>query len=243
MSDPSMLRKIRGLLTKAESTPYGPEQDLLQAKASELMAQYRITEAMLAAGKSDSEDRKVVTRSISIGAGPYVRARLHLLAGIADVFDAQTATWAGWDGRTVEITAMAGDLEAIEVLYTSLLIQATEAAVQNPTPPGENTTAWRRAFMFGFSQAARERVREAHKAAVSDAEAANSEGMSVSLVLADRANLVNEAFRRRYPKLRTMRSTNVRSAEGFTRGTAAGAEADIGQERINRGRRSLESGK
>ena len=73
--DDRALRRIRGLLTKAESTDFPDEAESLTAKAQELMTRYAIDAALLDVGPSPTGAVGVETRRVHVQE-PYVRAQV-----------------------------------------------------------------------------------------------------------------------------------------------------------------------
>lgn len=230
-------RRIRALLDKAENTDYLHERDAFTAKAMALMADYRITEAMVDAAR-DPKDRRgrIGDREIQLGSGPYVRARLELLGPIAESNTCSVVTYVGWEGRVAGLHGYDSDLARVEMLYTSLLVQATSEAARIAVPRGAKTVSVRRSFLFGFASKVGERLLQANAAAAraadSAATAAEAGGgvASVAMVLADRRADVDDYVKQRYGRLGTLRSTRV-SATGYGQGQAAGARADLGTHR------------
>lgn len=237
-------RKIRALLDKAENTSFPAEAEAATRKAAELMAAHRISEAMLEASATRSATRsaeQITTRVIELSRGPYVGARQCLLAGIATAFGVRVVYATHWHGRTVELFGYAGDLEAVEMLYTSLLLQATVAAAAEEVPRGQSAVTWRRGFLVGFAETVQDRLREvmtevmaemtadAERAARSDD--AGQRGTSVALVLADRSARLDAEYRRRYGRLARGRGQAPVARGARERGAAAGAHADLGRRR------------
>lgn len=223
-SDP-ILRKIRGLLDKAEASTFEAESSALFAKAAELMGRHRITEAMLDAGRRPADRGRIIGRDVLLGSGPYVRARLDLLHTVADASGCRLVTSVGWDGRIGTVIGFETDVSAVDVLYTSLMIQATVAMKGERVPAGENTTAFRRSFLFGFSERVQERLREANRIATDEIQADTSD--SVALVLVDRKKAVDEDLYRRYGKLGSLGASTVFRGTGMEAGRAAGGRADL----------------
>lgn len=223
-TDP-VLRRIRGLLDKAEASTFEEESSALFAKAAELMGRHRITEAMVDAGRRPVDRGKIIQRDILLGSGPYVRARLSLLDSVATASCCKTVTSTGWDGRIGTIIGYETDVAAVDVLYTSLLIQATVAMKAETVPVGENTTAFRRAFLFGFSGRVAQRLREANQVVTDKIQADTSD--SVALVLVDRKKAVEEDLFRRYGKLRSLSSSARLGGSGVGAGRAAGGRANL----------------
>ena len=223
-TDP-VLRKIRGLLDKAEASTFEAESSALFAKAAELMSRHRITEAMIDAGRRPTDRGKIIRRDIQLGSGPYVRARLDLLDSVSEASCCRIVTSIGWDGRIGTVVGYETDVSAVDVLYTSLMIQATVAMKGETVPVGENTTAFRRSFLFGFSGRIAERLREANRIVTDEIQADTSD--SVALVLVDRKKAVDEDLFRRYGKLRSLGASARLGGSGVGAGRAAGGRADL----------------
>jgi len=122
------LRRIRGLLDKAGSTSFGPEADALYDKAAELMARHRIDAALLDASRAPVDRSPVEERPVDLGSGQYVRARLQLIHHIATNHGCRLLTHTTRDGRVATVVGVADDCTRVELLYTSLLLQATRLA-------------------------------------------------------------------------------------------------------------------
>lgn len=246
-SDPSSreatLRRVRGLLDQAERTTYPDEAETFAAKAAELMARYRIDEAMLA--RTDRRhDRGIVEASIDLGRGQYVRARLALLAAVADAFGCRLLTSSGPHGRTGHVIGQATDTEQVSLLYTSLLVQATRAADAEPCPRGHASVTFRRGFLLGFAERVGDRLAGQMSGAIDDADRvgpADADGSSVAVVLADRRHQVDQWVADRYPRLGRLGRAAPVSPGAVAQGAAAGDRADIGTRSVRGGRAALRS--
>lgn len=120
--DSRMLMRIRALLAKAEATGFPEEAEALSAKAQELMARHSIDEALLAA-RTHAKDAPGACR---IGVEPpYETAKAVLLDAVAGTNRCR-AVWNESLGFST-VVGFEPDLEAVELLYTSLLVQATAA--------------------------------------------------------------------------------------------------------------------
>jgi len=135
------LRRIRGLLDKAGSTSFGPEADALYDKAAELMAKHRIDAALLEASRAPAERSAVEERAVDLGSGQYVRARLQLIHNIAVNHGCRLLTHTTRDGRVATVVGVGDDCTRVELLYTSLLLQATRLAGAAWTAQA-NPTGW-----------------------------------------------------------------------------------------------------
>src|SRR6185312_14993214 len=126
---------------------------------------------------------------------------------------------------------MDADLERVDLLFTSLLVQAAHGlAVARPDDPYESVAAYRRSWMIGFAAVIQRRLAEAEAAVTAEADAAWSgsghNGVSASLVLADRSQLVDAAVSQAYPHLRMARGRSL-SGSGSADGAAAARRADL----------------
>ncbi|MDG3014786.1 DUF2786 domain-containing protein [Speluncibacter jeojiensis] len=238
--DPRVLGRIRGLLAKAESTDFPEEAETLTAKAQELMTRYAIGAALLAADPG-SAGPKAGARRVHLE-NPYVGAKFHLLAVIGRANRVQAVF-----APDVAIATIVGhriDLEQVEMLFTSLLVQATRA-LQGAKgasgglagAAGHRTTAYRKAFYTGFADRIGERLQRADDRAT--AEAAAEAHLSVDDLLpalARRSAAVDAELTRLFPRTRTTRARPV-DAEGWHAGRAAADDANLatGPRRIERG--------
>jgi len=231
-SEPSsaLLDRVRKLLAKAEAegvTP--PEAEALTAKAAELMARYGIDRARLAASRPDTD--RPGSRIIDID-NPWAQVRAHLLAGLAGAMRCQCVLLStSRPGARIHIFGYVSDLERVDILYTSLLLQMAHGLTTTVVPVGvRSTRAWRRSWLLGFVTAVIGRVRSAEDRAVSDAEAEAHPGPSTALVLADRAVVIRRQLEQEYPVTRRTRITY--SGRGYSDGYAQGQQADIGNRRV-----------
>jgi hypothetical protein len=231
-SEPSsaLLDRVRKLLAKAEAegvTP--PEAEALTAKAAELMARYGIDRARLAASRPDTD--RPGSRIIDID-NPWAQVRAHLLAGLAGAMRCQCVLLStSRPGARIHIFGYVSDLERVDILYTSLLLQMAHGLTTTVVPVGvRSTRAWRRSWLLGFVTAVIGRVRSAEDRAASDAEAEAHSGPSTALVLADRAVVIRRQLEQEYPVTRRTRITY--SGRGYSDGYAQGQQADIGNRRV-----------
>lgn len=236
--DAGVLGKVRALLAKAESTEFEPEADALWAKAHELMARYSIDHAAVTAGGLGCDE--VLTRRVLLDE-PYAYQRFVLLAQIAGGFGCRVLGWSGIGLATV--FGMPADVEATELLYTSLLLQATSSMLRaNPYPKGtaaSRVAAFRRAFLVAFAQRIGARLRENRRVVVEEAAAAAPGGADLLPVLARRDAAVTAAFESFSKGKRTARARTVSDARGLVAGDAAGASATLATQSRLAGRRAL----
>lgn len=231
--DDGLLERVRKLLTMAERTDNPAEADAFSRKAAELIARHRIDITDL----QRHEPGDLVIEAVPLGRGAYVRARYHLLAGIADAHGCMATFMTMATGTVAHVTGYRSDVEVVRVLFTSLHQQMSVRASGERRSTPAATQRYRRSFMFGFAAQVAEMMSEAHKAAVE----AHPERGSVLPVLADREARVKEFASERLGRIVTARPAAPAVRDGVAAGRRAAADADIGRTRIN-GRRAIGKG-
>ena len=102
------------------------------------------------------------------------------------------------------VVGFPADLDAVELLFTSLLVQATTAMVaagsRQDAWGGSRTRSFRQSFLAAYAQRIGERLSEATGSAERQA-AAESPGVNLLPVLAARHKVVDEAFEAMFPDL------------------------------------------
>ena len=221
--DPALLAKVRALLAKAESTTFEAESEALFAKAHQLMVRNAIDEAVLHGRSAGGE---VGARRVFLD-DPYARAKFSLLSEVARASSCRALLSTTYGFATV--FGHGRDLDAVELLYTSLLLQAT-AGVVSARPAGERrlassqVAAFRRSWILAFAQRVGERLELASAATV--AEASEAHGRNVLPVLAAKDEAVDRHIEEAVPHVRQLRTT-ASSGEGWRAGFAAGDQASI----------------
>jgi hypothetical protein len=230
----TILEKVRKLLAKAEDPACTiDEAAAFTDKAAQLIAKYGVDRALLARVAPETDP----VGDLIIGVhSPYALDKSGLLAGVAGALRCESVRRAHWQGDrrsySMHLFGFASDLERVELLFTSLLVQAAYGLASAPVPPHESAAAYRRSWLVGFTSAVVGRLRaaEAHAAQSAEADAraeGASGGVSVALVLADRSARVGAAVAEAYPRLRTSGPRMLRGS-GMSRGYAAGERADLG---------------
>ena len=125
----------------------------------------------------------------------------------------------------------AADVEATELLFTSLLVQASsELLAHGPQVDHRGrsrTRSFRAAFWVAYATRIGQRLTEAAQAAAT--EAATGHGIEVLPVLASREAQVQEAFDAAFPRIVT-RSVRVSNGAGLHAGRQAADRADLGRQ-------------
>jgi uncharacterized protein DUF2786 len=225
-ADPKVIERVRALLAKAESTDFPEEAEAFTAKAQELIARHAIDRAMLRGEQTrdGSGARAQATSRRVLVDDPYGRAKSLLLGVVAD---ANRCT-AVWDAKLSIATVFGSlaDLDAVELLYTSLLTQATAAMVHAGRGGSRSRSrSFRSSFLVAYASRIGERLQQATQAAVTEAEAEH--GTGVLPVLASQQAAAEEARDEAFPRLRHHRIT-TRNPAGWLAGRAAADRARLG---------------
>jgi hypothetical protein len=222
-----VLGRIRGLLAKAESTEFPEEAEALSAKAQELMTRHAVDAAVLDAEHGTSVTDQVVARRVHIDS-PYPDAKLHLLHGVGEV-NGVRVIWLDRLGIATTV-GLPADLDAVDLLFTSLLVQATRAmtTIGRVRVRSTRSPAFRRAFLTSYGIRVGERLSQARENVTE--EASRSSGTDLVPVLRARSEAVDDVFAQMFPETRAMRSRGF-DARGWYAGQLAADGADIGSGR------------
>ncbi len=212
-------QQVRALLAKAESTDFGPEADALVAKAQQLISKYAL-ERLVGAQDSHDETSEPATRRIWLDR-PYLAAKAALVGEVASANRCRSAF-----AQRHQFSIVVGedaDLDAVELLVTSLLLQADTAMfVHGRTSARGRSRSFRRSFLMAYATRIGERLRAADEVAVARAPGALP-------VLRSHEHRVTEAFEAMVPTA-PAKSVSVTDRGGWVAGTAAAdlAQLDIG---------------
>ncbi|MDK1473229.1 DUF2786 domain-containing protein [Streptomyces sp. 549] len=239
--EPRMLTRIRALLAKAEATDYPQEAEALSTKAQELAARHSIDEALLAVG-GRSADSPAACR-IGVDA-PYETAKAVLLDTLASANRCQ-AVWSGELGFST-VVGYPADLESVEVLHASLLVQGTaamtRAEAEQRAGGRKRTKTFRQAFWMAYASRLGDRLTEAaehsadaHAESLGAADGteggagrADASAGSLLPVLAARDAAVSDRTQQMFPGTTRTRVRGVSDAAGWAQGTAAADRARVG---------------
>ena len=233
-ADERMLSRIRALLAKAEATEYPEEAEALSARAQELMAKYSIDQALLAADADRADQPAGGSPSTTRTRGRRRRScrpwRSPTGAGSSG---RRTWAWRRWSDS-------GADLDAVEVLFTSLLVQANgamlRAGARLDAYGRSRTRAFRQSFLVSYAVRIGERLAEATEHATQQAAAeqevaagtaaarGSAQGAGTALVpfLAARRQAVEDAVDEMFGNtLKRGRSVRATDAEGWVSGRAA----------------------
>ncbi|MFM2077986.1 MAG: hypothetical protein RJA49_1876 [Actinomycetota bacterium] len=222
--DGKALQLIRALLAKAEGTNFEAEAEAFTAKAQELMTRHSIDTAMLAAQAAGASTQYgVESRRVHID-NPYAEEKATFLAALAEVNGAK-CVWHPAAGFST-LMGFAVDLQLTDVLFTSLLVQATHAsATATAHDKRLRTPSFRRAFLVSFADRIAERLDTARRQVAAEAE--HDYGSAMVPVLAKREAAVEQAYATAFPDTIMMKAKRY-NAHGWHAGREAADRADIG---------------
>lgn len=218
------LAQVRLLLAKAESTEYDEEAEALIGKAQELIARYALDRLLDEASAGHERGPTAAVRRVWLDA-PYVRAKAALVDEVARANRCRTAL-AEQHGFSL-VVGSGRDLDAVELLATSLLVQANAAmqrhAHSRNGPGTSRSRSFRQSFLLAYAARIGERLRSETQAVAAEAEP------RLLPVLRDHEATISEAFEAMVPHT-VGRSTSINSGEGWAAGIAA---AELAQLDIN----------
>lgn len=226
--DAKVLSRIRGLLAKAESTNFDEEADALTSKAQELMTKYSLDHALVEASANDGmpgSDGGPAARRIWVDA-PYVDAKTHLVHVVAEANGCQSVSLEQLGFIT--ILGEEVDLQLVEILSTSLLVQAGRAMLRTNRQVNvygqSRTRSYRRSFLFAYGARIGERLREAREATQASVDDVDRERLLP--VLARRDDKINELVEELFPDV-VSKQRNISNPAGWAAGRAAADQASL----------------
>lgn len=224
--DQRVLVRVRALLAKAESTNYPAEAETFTAGAQAMMARHSIDVAMLwaEAGGAPHGPRG---RRLGVEA-PYETAKAMLVTAAAQANRCQ-AVWNKELGFSTVI-GFPADLDAVELLHTSLLVQAMTALVSSGTRAHGDGRSKNRAFRSAFLTSYAQRIGERLIAAADEVLAQASAGprhASLLPALAARDQAIDQAVDEMFGKTKKHRVAARYDREGWMSGRAAADAARL----------------
>lgn len=232
-ADEAILTKVRALLAKAESTGFEHEAHALTAKAQELMARYSIDQAVANSGEAKRRESPSARR-VPVD-DPYTGAKSRLLAVVASANNVR-AVW-DEDQALMTLLGFEADLDTVDMLFTSLLMQASKAMLAKgrirDARGHSRTRSFRQSFFMAFGQRIHERLVMAGRQARETAE--RDLGRSLLPVLSGRLEEVDEFTARLFPNLAKAKTSSVTNRDGWLAGRAAAEMATLGpiQQRLD----------
>ncbi len=212
-ADEKALGKVRALLAKAEATEFPDEAEALSAKAQDLMSRYSLKEAL--AHNDRGKTPAAAARRIWIE-NPYAAAKATLVQVVSGSNRCR-AVWAEHLGF-VTVIGCETDLNLVELLTTSLLVQANRAMLSAGRSGSTQTRS--RTFRHSFLVAYAQRIGERLDGASASVTAEVKRDGRLLPVLAANSRAVDELTCRLFPST-VPRSVAVSNGAGWGAGRAA----------------------
>ena len=214
--DPKLLSRIRSLLAKAESTEFPEEAEALSAKAQELISRYAL-DRLTVAEYGTKDDHQVTTARLWIDP-PYLPAKAMLIGAVARANRCRAVVSQDLGFSTV--VGDATDVEAVELLSTSLLVQASTAMLGHGSVVDGYGTSRTRSFRQSFLVSFAIRIGERLEAATERATADTGRAGELVPLLRRQAERVDAAVDALFPKL-TSFGPSASNGWGWAAGRAA----------------------
>lgn len=222
-ADEKALSRVRGLLAKAEATKFPEEAEALSAKAQELMSRYSLHHAIR--DHEQGRAAEAIARRIWIDS-PYVMAKAALVQAVATANRCRMVC-----AEKIGFVAVIGaecDLEFVELLCTSLLVQANRAMLAAGRATGDGrarTRSFRQSFLLSYAERIGERL-----TATSTTVATEVDRGTLLPVLAARSQATDDLTDRLFPAT-IARMMSPSNGAGWSAGRIA---ADLAQLDVRR---------
>lgn len=223
-TDP-VLERIRGLLAKAESTTFEAEATAFTAKAQQLMTRHAIDIAMLQRRSTKAVAEPVAVR-VPIDA-PYADVKSLLLQTVAEHTRCRAVFLSSVAMSTV--VGFPADVAGVEMLFTSLLVQAQtalgDAARNAPAGTRTRSQSYRSAFLLAYTTRIGDRLGEINDAVFAEAEA--EQGSAFLPVLRSQSDAVDDFMAARFGEMVTSPVRAGYDAAGWAGGRVAADNAQL----------------
>ncbi len=217
-----LLARVQALLAKAEATDYDDEAEALSAKAQELVSRHSL-ERLLAQATAGQPDERPEVRRLWLEA-PYVFPKAMLVHVVADANRCRSVVTEALGFCT--LIGAAADLDAVEILVPSLLVQAHVAMARCGRQADRSGTSRTRSFRQSFLLAYADRISERLRSADEQAVVSSGHGSELVPVLARHREQVDAACDELFPRA-VGRAGRVNNAQGWWAGRAAADQALI----------------
>jgi hypothetical protein len=211
------LAQVRALLAKAASTEFPEEAEALSAKAQEMIARYSLERLLQDAHGESTDQSRATFRRLWLDA-PYVSAKSTLVHQVAEA----NRSRAIFD-PTLGLCTIVGapfDLDAVELMVTSLLVQVERAMLAHGRVADgygrSRTRSFRQSFMVSFATHIGERLRAATAETQDDVD----DQVSLLPAIVSHDEQVEALTDQMFPNL-VSRQTRISNAAGWAGGRAA----------------------
>jgi hypothetical protein len=212
--DEKALGRVRALLAKAEATKFPEEAEALSAKAQELMSRYSLHRAV--ADHDHGRAPAAAAQRIWIDS-PYAGAKAVLVQAVAMANRCRTV----WTENLGFVTVVGSetDLNLVELLTTSLLVQANRAMLVAGRQAGSRGHSRTRSFRQSFLVAYATRIGERLDSTNTTVTAEVKDGRLLP-VLAARSRAADDLTDRLFPAM-VRRQISASNGAGWSAGRVA----------------------
>ena len=221
-ADDKLLTRVQALLAKAEATDYDEEADALTAKAQKLISRHSLERLLAQAASGQSTERPEVRR-LWLDT-PYVLPKAQLVHVIAEANRCRSVVIEKLGCCT--LLGAAGDLDAVDVLVPSLLVQAHVAMARCGRRTDGRGTSRTRSFRQSFLLSYAHRIGERLRSADEQAAAGSGGGGELVPVLTRHRERVDAAYEELFPHT-VRRAPSVNNPQGWWAGRAAADQAQL----------------
>ncbi|WP_343601146.1 DUF2786 domain-containing protein [Mycobacterium sp.] len=212
--DQKALARVRALLAKAEATKFPEEAEALSTKAQELMSRYSLHRAV---AEHDRGQAPVAAARRMWIESPYAGAKALLVQAVASVNRCRTV----WTENLGFVTVVGAETElnVVELLTTSLLVQANRAmlaAGRQVSSRGQTRTrSFRQTFLVAYATRIGERLDTTNATVTAEADSSR-----LLPVLAARSRAADELTDRLFQSM-VRRPISAPNRAGWGAGRAA----------------------
>lgn len=226
--DDPVLAKVRALLAQAESTTFPAEAETFTAKAQALMSRHAIDEALVRHAAGDNGRPSTIRLPID---DPYASEKALLLHVVAEAGRCRSISIASYALAT--LTGQATDVRRVELLFTSLLLQAQSALNHEATTGAvgshRRSRSFRSAFLAGYAQRIGHRLSGERRAAEADA------GADSLPVLARQSKAIDDEVERLFGGQLRFGGRKSRDLAGWDAGSEAADRARLRESAVRSG--------
>lgn len=228
MTDDKVMDRVKALLKLAERAGSDHEAELAREKAMALMLKHSIDEAMIQE-RPDHKREELISRTVKVKG--YAKAKLYMMHRVAEGLGLKSLQYTndryGWSEGTGQVFGWESDVEAFDVLFASLMMQAeTECARSiRENPYSEHGRSFKQSFLIAFAQRVGARLRQQRQQVIAETDISTP---GTALAVVDRDRAVVSRWEQLHPDLG--KGTGIRNsgAAGARAGRAAGDRANIG---------------
>ena len=232
-ADAKVIERVRALIAKAEATGFPEEAEAFMAKAQALITRHAIDEVTVRSG-GQAAPAQVVARHVLLD-DPYLKPKYTLLAAVADANRCRAVLLPNYGVATV--FGAASDLDAVELLFTSLLAQATTLMLSAESGHEQRKKSFRHAFLLSFAGRIGQRLTEATRDALLENPSAQRSSLPA---LVERERAAAAAASVAYPQTRSL-SVSASNPAGSGAGYRAANRASLGRKAMRQAPASLPS--